>query len=87
MMAIVKNTRELKIDNISNKIIIFYSELDNTVDPKQTKAIFNRLEHAQKNMIEIKNPGDNDNHVLAGDALSPNTTKIVLDAIEDFIKA
>ncbi len=85
MMALVKAARKIDFDKIENPILIFYSEEDKVVEPEETKALFEKIGSQNKRMIEIKDCGDRDNHVLAGDALSPNTTGFVRDKAHEFI--
>jgi len=86
MMRLVDRANRVLPAKIDQRLLMFYSSDDKVVSPDAALRIFNETESPAKEAIEIRDPGDPSSHVLAGDILSPDTTRDVADAIVDFIE-
>lgn len=77
--------RQLPAD-ISQRLLVFYSENDKVVSADAIRDAFETIESPQKQLVEIRESGDASNHVLAGDILSPQTTRGIAETIIEFIE-
>jgi esterase/lipase len=71
---------------LEQNLLVLVSPDDEVVSPEATKQAFGRIDAPRKALIEIENPGDPSNHVLAGDILSPGSTDDVAALIVDFVR-
>jgi len=71
---------------ISQRLLVFYAEEDQVVSADAIRDAFHTIESPQKQLVQISNSGDASNHVLAGDIMSPQTTRDIADTIVDFIE-
>ncbi|MEM7536828.1 MAG: alpha/beta fold hydrolase, partial [Chloroflexota bacterium] len=86
MMETVKLLRRADISKIQQPVLMIYSPNDQVVDPKTMQTFFNSLETPHRELILMDEVQDRNNHVLAGDALSPDTTDEIAEHIIHFVK-
>ncbi len=86
MMGLVKKARALDLRRILIPTMILYSPKDTTVDPAAIVSSFDALGAEQKELVAVPVAGDSDQHVLAGDILSPETTAPLAETITDFLR-
>jgi len=85
MVKAVEELRNAQLGELKVPAFVAYSEKDSVVDLPAIKTSFARLGSPVKALVEIKN-AEND-HVLAGDILSPSGTNEAQKAAEDFLRA
>jgi alpha-beta hydrolase superfamily lysophospholipase len=85
MMGIVEATRNAELQKIKIPTLIFYSDNDSIVSVEKIKTQFRRLSSANKRIVTISNASDPQQHILAGDILSPSTTNEIAAIIENFL--
>lgn len=85
MMGLVELARSLNLSKIKTPVLIIYSPRDRVVDPARIKSAFKRFGSDQKQLNPFAGSQDPDQHVLAGDILSPNSTQTLAIMISDFI--
>jgi pimeloyl-ACP methyl ester carboxylesterase len=66
--------------------LFIFSDSDKVVLPDRTREIAGRWGAAHE-LVPVDDTGDPDNHVLAGDALSPSTTAFLAERIVVWVKA
>lgn len=66
--------------------LFIFSDSDKVVLPDRTREIAGRWGAAHE-LVPVDDTGDPDNHVLAGDALSPSTTVFLAERIVVWVKA
>lgn len=86
MMGMVKLTTSLGFSSISKPLLVIYSPEDQVVDPAATVKAFGRFGSKKKRIIPFSSTEAPKNHVLAGDILSPGSTKPLAEIIVDFVK-
>lgn len=88
MMEGVKELRTL-FETISIRIptLTLYSKEDRVVLPEFVESNQERFTHELSRLEQVENPGDESNHILAGDIMSPNTTDSVCKTALEFINA
>ncbi len=86
MMALVAHVRGAPLERIRVPVLVAYSPEDRVVDPERIRAAHARFGSAEKELWAVPDVGDPDRHVLAGDALSPGTTELVLERIVRFLE-
>jgi esterase/lipase len=84
-MGIVEATRNAELQKIKIPTLIFYSDNDSIVSVEKIKTQFRRLSSANKRIVTISNASDPQQHILAGDILSPSTTNEIAAIIENFL--
>lgn len=84
MAEIVKLTRASDVAQTEIPALFIYSPEDNVVRAEETRALASAW-GADTQTVLIEESGDNDNHVIAGDARSPSTTQLVAGIITDWI--
>lgn len=85
MMALTEHVRTSALETIRTPTLVIYVPDDGIVDSRATERAFERWGADVKSLFRVENPGDPDRHVPAGDALSPETTDLVLDRIRAFV--
>lgn len=70
---------------ISQRLLVFYSNDDKVVSAEAIRGAFDAIESPRKQLVEVPDAADTSKHVLAGDILSPNTTQRIADTITEFI--
>ena len=85
MMRLVDRANRLLPARIPQRLLMFYSRDDRVISPTAALEVFDATASPQKAAFEITDSGDPSQHVLAGDILSPTTTRSIADAIVSFI--
>lgn len=84
MAELVKLSNKAEIHNIQIPALFIYSEKDAIVRPDITKLIAEKW-GAKTETVLIENSDDPNQHVIAGDALSPSTTQEMATVITGWI--
>ena len=74
MMALVEHVKMIDLEVIEVPTLVIYSRADEIVDAVETERIIPTLRPGLVNTYLVEGSGDPENHVLAGDAVSPGTT-------------
>ena len=85
LARITNETNEAPLENIDVPMLVFRSLKDKTVSPKAMAAAINRMSGVVEEIL-IDQSGHNNHHVLAGDALSPQTNDLMTNAIIEWVK-
>ncbi len=86
MINLVRVVKKIDFNQINLPFLIFSSKKDSLVDCKKVIKFFDKL-NSKKELVFIENSQDPQNHFLAGEILSPNTTGKVSDKIVEFINS
>ena len=86
MMGLVKLIRDSALDHIQTPTLVLYSRTDKLLDISAIKNTTAKFNSQTKQLVAIKDVGDPQQHILAGDTLSPQTTEQVKQVIMEFIK-
>jgi hypothetical protein len=65
-MTLVKQVRDSDLSDFKTPVLMFYSEGDTVVEPKQIRAAFARLGSQQKLLQRVDYSKSSGQHVLAG---------------------
>jgi len=87
MMELLKLVRKSPVERITKPFQILYSPQDQVVDSRMTEKIFTRIGSDARSLVPRFKSDDFENHLLAGDILSPSTTDEVAGIMLEFIKA
>lgn len=85
MMGVVKLVHSLDLHRFKVPTLIIYSPDDKTVDTGAIRTAFTDIGTKQKKLVACGQVGDPDQHVLAGDILSPGSTAPLAHTIVDFL--
>lgn len=85
MAVLVKMANQTDVSDISIPALFVYSPNDAVVRPELTEKIIARWGGPKQTRV-VEVTGDNSNHVIAGDILSPGTTRGLADEVTTFIK-
>ncbi|MGD8644314.1 MAG: alpha/beta fold hydrolase, partial [Chromatiales bacterium] len=85
MMALVQLVRTTPLDTVRVPVLTLYAPNDQIIDIDALRAVHSRFGSPRKSLIEIEGVADPQQHVLAGDVLSPTTTDTVADHIVEFV--
>lgn len=85
-MATVGLIRRSDPARIQIPIRIYYAPSDTVVDPSRTQALFERIGSADKALVPVLDGEDPDQHILAGDILSPGTTVRLANEVMEFVR-
>lgn len=77
----IQAAEQVDYSQLSCPTFVVYSPNDQVVDPAEIEARFALLGSDQKDSLQVLNPEDPGNHVLAGDALSPSQTEPIAEAV------
>ncbi len=83
MAAACRLGRSVKPEDVTIPVLAFYTETDKLVSLPVMKKIYGRLGSTKKKLVNIENATD---HILTGDAVSPQTTGRVTNDLVSFIK-
>ncbi|WP_455207425.1 alpha/beta hydrolase [Kaarinaea lacus] len=86
MMGIVKVTRDKDPTSIHTPVLVMYSPNDTIIDTQAVQAMYSQFASEIKKIIAVTDSGDPQQHILAGDILSPQTTQAVTNNIVEFIR-
>ena len=87
MMALVRHVRDSDMAGFRAPVLMLYSEPDETVDPQQTRAVFDRITSAHKKLVRVDYSESLGQHVLAGEIRAPNATSPMADTIVQWVRA
>ncbi len=82
MMELIKYIDHQDLSKINSPLLVIYSPNDHIVDVNAIKSRFKDYGSSHKSIVDIT---AEDNHILAGEIMSPSTTKQVSQLIEQFI--
>ena len=85
MMRLVDRANRLLPAEIPQRLLLLYSNEDAVVSPEAALSVFEQTSAPQKAAIEIGDADDPSHHVLAGDVLSPASTRRIAADIVEFI--
>jgi esterase/lipase len=86
MMEAVTLAREVDVRAVRSPILVMYSPEDPVVDPARIATAFADLADTPHRAITITPSAAVDQHVFAGDILSPTGTAVVFDAVYEFVR-
>lgn len=86
MAALVRATLAADMSTITIPALALFSPQDRIVDPAATEAVMARWGGPTKTVL-VPSSGDPENHVIAGDILSPETTDAIADQIAGWIRS
>ena len=85
VMRLVDRAADLMRGEHRQDLLVFYSPDDRVVMPDAIVDAFGTFLSPRKRLVEVTDSGDRNNHLLAGDILSPNTTERIAAEIVAFI--
>ena len=86
MAALTELAYGAPVEKATIPALFIFSDMDKVVRPDRTREIAGRWGGPHE-LVPIESTGDPDNHVLAGDALSPSTTAFLAQRIAVWIEA
>jgi pimeloyl-ACP methyl ester carboxylesterase len=86
MAALTNLAYEAPVEKATIPALFIFSDSDKVVRPDRTREIAGRWGGPHE-VVPVDNTGDPDNHVIAGDALSPQTTAFLAQRIVVWVKA
>ncbi|CAN7607713.1 alpha/beta hydrolase [Mesorhizobium amorphae] len=86
MEALVELAYSAPVEKAAIPALFIFSDSDRVVRPDRTREIAGRWGAAHE-LVPVDDTGDQDNHVIAGDALSPSTTAFLAQRIVVWVKA
>jgi len=86
MMGLVKIVNDADLDQISTPTLMVYSSKDKTISVPALIKAFRHFGSIDKEIVEFNDTEDPDSHALAGDLLSPSSTKALADRVTAFVK-
>ena len=84
MAQTVRLARRTKVEAIRTPALFLYSPADRIVDPERTLQVARRWGGPHQEMA-LARTGDPNNHVLAGDAYSPDTSDLLVTEISTWL--
>ncbi|NNE70848.1 MAG: alpha/beta hydrolase, partial [Rhodothermales bacterium] len=66
-------------------VLTFYSEQDDVISPQAVREYHERIP-TRKRLVDVGNVGDPNNHLIEGDALSPERTMPTVEEVLAFIQ-
>ncbi len=86
MMALVKQVRDSDLSAFRTPVLMLYSEQDQTVDARLTRAMFDRIASRHKQAIVVDYSESRGQHVLAGDIVAPQATAPMAHSIVQWVQ-
>ena len=86
MMALVKKVRESDVSQFKAPLLVLYSADDQTVDPTETKNMFDRMGSVNKTLDLVAYSKSDGQHVLAGDIRDPQAVEPMVNSIVKWIE-
>jgi fermentation-respiration switch protein FrsA (DUF1100 family) len=86
VMRLVNRANRVWPEHMQQRLLVFYSEDDQVVSPKATRDAFDAVAARDKLLVEVTDADDPMDHVLAGDIMSPSTTRRLANEIVAFIR-
>ncbi|MFT4605885.1 MAG: alpha-beta hydrolase superfamily lysophospholipase [Rhodothermales bacterium] len=84
MMACVELLRQQDLDALKAPVLVMYSDQDEVISPEAITEFFGHIPTAKK-LVEVGNVGDPNNHLIVGDALSPEETIPAVEEVLTFL--
>ena len=86
MMGVVNVVSESELNGITVPIFGIYHKNDNVINPEVARETFDKMKKAPvKTLVLEEKTGHQNDHVIAGDVLSPNNNQMITDKITEFI--
>lgn len=85
MGAMLLSVSEIDYSKITVPALFIYSPKDKVVVPEAARKVYNYW-GGRKQIVAVETAGDPDNHVIAGDILSPDNTEMVTRKIIEFVQ-
>lgn len=86
MMALVSHVRSLEPGAVRVPSLVVYALGDQVVDPAATERAMERLSGGTADLHVLEGSGDPEQHVIAGEIMSPETTDAVRRAVLVFLE-
>lgn len=86
MAALTELAYRAPVDKATVPALFIFSDSDKVVRPDRTREIAGRW-GAPHELVPVDDTDDPDDHVIAGDALSPSTTAVLAERIVVWVKA
>lgn len=86
MMELVNHVQDTDLSQVRQPALVVYSSGDTVTDPAETVARFAEMGATPKKLHEVKDDGDPNHHILAGDCFSPQTTEPLSGVVVDFLR-
>lgn len=87
MMGLVNLVDSLDMSSIKAPVLAIYSPTDQVVSARKIETMVTKIGSAQKRLIPYAESENPIQHVIAGDILSPGSTKAIAEMIIEFIYA
>ena len=87
MMRLLRYVNDMDLSVMNVPVQVIYSPDDQVVDPQYITMTFDEIGSSQKEILPLEEIEAENNHVLAGDILSPSDTKRVIDHIDEFVRS
>lgn len=87
MMALVRLVRNLPLEGIQVPVMMGYSREDRVVDVEKALRFVHRFGSPLKEILDLGDINDRNDHVLAGDILAPHNTELLAARVVDFIRS
>lgn len=86
MMGVVQLARSVDFSQFRIPTMIVYSPDDQVINTQAVEQIFGRLAAEPKQLLAFRDSQDPDQHMLAGDIISPRSTPVLRQKIRDFLR-
>ena len=86
MAALTELAYRAPVEKTTIPALFIFSDADKVVRPDRTREVAGRWGGSHE-LVPVDDTGDPDNHVIAGDALSPQTTGFLTERIVVWVKA
>ena len=86
MMRLLKHVNSQDLSQMEVPVQVIYSPDDQVVDPEYILKTYETIGSSRKAIIPLEDVESKNNHVLAGDILSPGDTKRVINHIDSFVR-
>jgi len=85
MMSLVGYVDRLDLSRVKAPVLVIYSPADRVVDAGMIRKKYDAIGSKKKALIPFTGSQDEYQHILAGDILSPGTTKTIAGIITEFL--
>ena len=86
MMRLVSYVNDIDLNTVDVPVLVIYSPNDGVVDPTYITAAYDEFGASSKQIIPVEQAESHNNHVLAGEILSPGDTGRLIQYIDTFFK-
>ncbi|MHC4945837.1 MAG: alpha/beta hydrolase [Planctomycetota bacterium] len=86
MMGLVRLVERMDLGSFGIPVMVIYHEEDQVISVNQVKRRFNEMGASVKKLVTFNQTADPSNHTLAGDAVSPESTRPLSRFILAFLK-